>query len=201
MSKDVRDDFDGWCNQWEKALKDGIFDDAPKPPQPAPPGPDFFGQYSGATGGDVNDAEAKYWADVYKMSGGNMPDEQLNEMKLASWEKRIPASDTSDVRKDKAKTVADDPNPIYPDSYGRDGVSDKTGMTRVSAGWGADDRLSEIEDMKKELYDLECTMGDKEGFTEEKAKAAEGKINALKKKLDDLSNSLHGAWGSGHNYG
>ncbi len=82
--KSMDDQFADWTAQWEKAMEDGVFDDAPKPAQPRTQhSPDFFGQYPSPNAKGEIDAE--YWKQVYQMSNGQgdapdvaNPDEQDN---------------------------------------------------------------------------------------------------------------------------
>lgn len=63
------DDFTKWQGQWEKALADGTFDDAPHPPGATPEHEpsDFFGQNRPNVGSkDIKDVDADYWNQVYQ---------------------------------------------------------------------------------------------------------------------------------------
>lgn len=197
--KNLHTDLDKYTDQWEKALKDGLFDDAPH--LPAPKMPDFFGQWDGDEDVQINECDAKYWARVYELSKGNGPGcspDPLTETKLPSWEELVKPSETKGDKtllKKKATTVADDPNPQQGPSYGRDGVSEKTGQTRISAGWAAEERIQELHDLKVKLYELECKVA-----TMEDSNKSQDKIEAIKKQIDDLSNDLHGTWATSHMY-
>src|SRR5262252_1485628 len=74
----AQDQFNSWTEKWEKAQREGVFDDARKPAQPAPQHtPDYFGNYPTLDirkGLDAVDAE--YWRQVYQMSSsaGDAPD-------------------------------------------------------------------------------------------------------------------------------
>jgi len=196
--KNLHTDLDKYADQWDKALKDGVFDDAPH--LPAPKQPDFFGQWDGEEDVPINECDAKYWARVYELSKGNGPGcypDPLTEVKLPDYEEIVKPSETKgdkDLLKKKADMVADDPNPQYPQGYGQDGVAANTGRTRISAGWAAEERIQELSDLKLKLYELECKVA------EMKDSKGQDKIEAIKKQIDDLSNDLHGTWATSHMY-
>ncbi len=71
MKTHADDQFDNWVDQWEKAQKDGIFKDAPKPASPRNQHtPDFFGQYPSPNENGADQIDAEYWRQVYQMSAG-----------------------------------------------------------------------------------------------------------------------------------
>ncbi len=104
------------------------------------------------------------------------------------------------LKKKKAKMVGDDPNPQRPDAFGPDGISPKTGKTRISRGWAADESIQKLHNMKIDMYDLECQMSDRSGLNENKVKSIQSKIKSLKDKIEDLSNDMHGSFGTSHEY-
>lgn len=199
MSKDWKtqqDEFSDWAEMWEKAQKE-VFKDAPKPP--APSRLDYFGQSLEVEDIPLRECDAKYWNKVYKLSNhqGDTPDllsEETSEeiVKPSEWE--------GEPIKDKAKTLADNPNPVQHPTFKRDGFSEKTKTTRVSAGWAAEHRIKELHDMKVKLYELENKMSDAEGLNETKAKSIQTKIDALKKQIDTLSDEFKGNWANSHFY-
>jgi len=83
--KSMHDQFADWTAQWEKAMEDGTFNDAPQPAQPRTQhSPDFFGQYPSPQS-NSGEIDAEYWRQVYAMSNGQgdspdvaAPDEQDN---------------------------------------------------------------------------------------------------------------------------
>jgi hypothetical protein len=76
-----RDDFDSWCDKWDKAQEDGVFDDAPShfSPSKQTAQTSFFGAVDAdptPAGSDVDKVDARYWNQVYSMSDhqGMAPD-------------------------------------------------------------------------------------------------------------------------------
>jgi hypothetical protein len=85
--KSMDDQFADWTAQWEKAMEDGVFEDAPKPAQPRTQhSPDFFGQYpSQEFNKTSHESDVEYWKQVYNLSNHQgmapdvaAPDEQDN---------------------------------------------------------------------------------------------------------------------------
>jgi hypothetical protein len=173
--KNLHTDLDKYTDQWEKALKDGIFADAPKLPPATPP--DFFGQWDG---GDedvqINECDAKYWAQVYARSShsGEAPDILKEE----------PEATKSQVMQ-MSKAVGNSANPVYPPSDGKDQ------NPRVTPNWTDGKELRELADLKKQLEKLESEMNAEEGVGKS-GDSIQKKINNMREKLENLSNSLTG---------
>ncbi len=200
-------EFDKWTSQWEKALSDGTFADAPKPPScgGSVGANDFFGNHRPASDSNLKDSDAEYWRQVYSMSNnqGDAPD-ILSESKKEKKEKKskieepVKPSEKKDETKAKAKKMGQDPNPQRADTFGKDGV-DKKGTTKVSPGWAAmDEEFVKLDGLKRKLYDLECKMHDKEGMSESKVKSVSSKLAALHKQIDELSDEVTPKYGTDH---
>ena len=100
----------------------------------------------------------------------------------------------------KVKKLANLPNRVNSDTYGRDG-SAKSGKTRVSAGWTEDPNMRKLEDLKKKLYDLECKMSKPDGLDEVKAKKMEKQFTKLNNDIAELSDKFVGDYKTNHYYG
>lgn len=212
-------DLDKYKKKWEDALEQGIFKDAPKPPQPGEPhdSADFFGNYlSGEYDMDrpLNEVDVTYWANVSRMAGTHgskyvdpllMVEDAHNPLKLPTTPKvnRKPSSfeelrgPTTEIGEQKAKAedkvrmVANDPNTQTSPAYGPDTMDSETGTTRISAGWAAADKnIIGLEELKKSLYELECKMSDGEGLSDNKIKTLDSKMKDLKRQIDELSNAI-----------
>ncbi len=100
----------------------------------------------------------------------------------------------------KVKKLANLPNRVNSDTYGRDG-SAKSGKTKVAAGWTEDPNMRKLEDLKKKLYDLECKMSNPDGLDEVKAKKMEKQFTKLNNDIADLSDKFVGDYKTNHYYG
>jgi hypothetical protein len=109
-----------------------------------------------------------------------------------------PYSDDTDLVK-KVKKLANLPNKVNSDTYGRDG-SDRIGKTKVSSGWTEDPNMRKLEDLKRKLYDAECDMSKPNGLDELKAKKNQKKINKLKDQIANLSDEFVGDYKTNHYY-
>lgn len=165
--KDINSDLQHYADQWEKALKDGIFADAPKPKEAENPtgfgsGEDFFGLYPDTDeDAPLNECDTQYWNMVYRMSNhqGESPDI---------------------LKEDKTKGTATAPNPIQSDSVGIDQeTTDDFYDVR---------NLTELSELKSSLEKLESKLNSEEGLG--KKSGVQSKIDTLKKQINDLSDSL-----------
>jgi hypothetical protein len=177
MKRDHHSDLNDFYDQWEKALADGIFDDAPK--LPAPSGSfNYFGQLD-MSEEDVplNEVDTKYWDQVYKLSrhAGDAPDPIY-------FEERTP---TNKETKASADHLARSHNPIYPDTLGKDQNVVPT-PNWASAG----KEFFELEDLKKTLEQLEGKVTSDTVFGKN-ITSLQGKIDGIKKQIDELSDSLN----------
>lgn len=100
----------------------------------------------------------------------------------------------------KVKKLANLPNKVDSHTYGKDG-SDKSGKTKVAAGWTEDPNMRKLEDLKKKLYDLECKMSSPDGLDESKAKKMQKQFTKLNNDIADLSDKFVGDYKTNHYYG
>jgi hypothetical protein len=110
-----------------------------------------------------------------------------------------PYSNDTDLNS-KVKKLANLPNRVNSYTYGRDG-SDKSGKTKVAAGWTEDPNMRKLEDLKKKLYDLECKMSKPDGLDEIKAKKMQKQFTKLNNDIADLSDKFTGDYKTNHYYG
>lgn len=212
---DFHTDFEKYKAQWEKAVEDGVFEDAPKPPKPNQA--DFFGQYDINPDTPLNEVDVKYWSNVSKAAGRyvdplviaerfdeekstskkepNVPGGPRVNRNPSSFEELVAPSteqgEQSVKMADKVKVMGTNPNPQQSGNIGQDGFDGDAGTTRVSVGWAAaDNSILAVEELKRSLYELETKMSDAEGLSETKIKSLESKMKDLKKQIDDLSNAI-----------
>lgn len=162
-----KDDIDKYAKIWDAALEKGIFDDAPKPPQPKT---DFYGQFNIEEEVPLNEVDAKYWDQVSKMAGlGNQYHEELSKDEL----------------KKVAIAVSGAHNPIMPQSVGKDQE------LKVTQNWGVGGKeIEQLEELKVRLEKLEGKLNALN--TEESGKDTQSKIDSLKKQIDELSDAMAG---------
>ena len=179
----MQDDFNKWCDLWDKAQKDGIFDDAPKPPSPSPQTSDaasFFGLVNTHSTNTVRDCDAQYWNDVYELTKNNDPQPRYD-----NGEELLQEETTKSVLGKSADAIARSPNPIHPASVGTD-----QDLTPGSLGLTFSEKdIEELSELKLQLHELTSKMASFEGEGK-KAKQLESKLTALKKKIDEFSDEL-----------
>jgi len=174
-----KDQFDTWCDKWEKAMSNGTFDDAPKqrttPCQTADVS--YFGPANTHPTEDIKDADVQYWNTVYDMSrnAGDAPDVVLHENKIDSA-KQAAAT---------AKAMSQSPNPIRAASVGQDQAMEPgpLGVTFTP------EQIQELAEMKIKLHGLQDKIAalDGEGKGDKKV---ESTISSLRSKIDELSDAL-----------
>lgn len=213
MSQDwekSKSDFNDLVSLWDKALKDGIFEDSQK--NSASSG-DFFGNTNLADKG-INSDDTDYWNDVVSRSGEMFPDENMVLMEAAKKkekEKEKVAKGFGDMSGDKpfdheksrvktsleklsktptaskkAYDLANSPNHNYPDTAGPDSE------LKVSDGLAASKDLLKLEKLKLALYNLEVQMNSKSGLDEAKAKSLNKKFMKLVDEINSISNNFGG---------
>lgn len=158
----AKDDFDDWVGKWEKALEDGIFKDAPKPPSTSDHTADqsFFGFRNDNHTDSINSSDSDYWRAINAVADGGVDFQRLDES--------------------KEPTEMDGPNPVRKGTEGPD--SDLTDKA-VSATFNEDD-VNKLAEMKVKLHELRnkiAEMGDK---------TYEDQVKALLEKIEELSNKM-----------
>jgi len=172
--KDIRSDLEKYTDQWDKAIKDGIFDDALKSPKsPSPRHTSWFGHNTNASETEINDEEAEYWKQVMDEGGG----EELIQEETEPTKKEL---------KKMTSHMANAHNPVSQQSLGND--QDVV----VAKNWGVGGKeIEELAEMKVKLEQLESRLNAEEGMGKS-GKSISEKIKNLKKQIDELSNSLNG---------
>jgi hypothetical protein len=192
------DQFDKWCDQWEKALGTDEFKASSKPAE-ASTGfngtePDFFGNYRPQEKSSVNlkDSDSEYWKQVYKMSAhpGMAPDitddedmitEELNDEEKETFPYTKPDKKSSvEITDDLGKL----PQRVQANTRGKDQ------RLKVTPNWSCGDELVELHNLKIKLQKLEDKLSSDPMTNEKKSKTIIEKIKALKEKIDDVSDSL-----------
>jgi len=162
-----------WIDKWD-ACNQGT--DFPKAPEIKVPD-------------KISEDEDPYWKELYASMERQKNPDILNEDKATPNPVKVPDNYDRDLY----------PNPIVPDTYGKD-------QDQPKPQWIVNDQFKELDDMKRRLYDLEVKLNAKDGKwsetpintqpTEDSAIFQE--IQSLKKKLDAMSShyGLDGEWGS-----
>jgi hypothetical protein len=192
------DQFNNWCDQWDKAQKEGVFKDRPKPHVPSPQiggDEDFFGNsrppevfQEGKR--QVRDVDAKYWKKLYELSkqGDNAPD-ILSESAWQTEGGTLPEQAPKATKKgmaDRASKLGNTPNPVYPNTYGPDQKERK-----VTPNWTDGKELLELHNMKVNLHELESKFNAAWAVGQDgKMKSVKRQIDGLKQIIDELSNVL-----------
>lgn len=179
--EETQDNFEKWCGQWDKAMEDGAFDDAPKPPVTEPRA-DFFGQYNGPEATDeINNVDSQYWHDVYKSALGGDANDPTDPM---SGDGMV-NEDHKKVSGDAADAVAYSHNPIDPTTAGKDQEMDNDGNDQEVKD------IEELAEMKVRLEKLESRLN--ASYTEGKStNSVQKQIDGLRTQIDELSDTLNG---------
>ena len=179
--EETQDNFEKWCGQWDKALEDGTFEDAPKPPV-SEPRADFFGQYNGPEAGDeISDVDAQYWKDVYKTALSGDANDQTDPVIGGD----MMNEDHKKVSGDAADAVAYAHNPIDPTTAGKDQDVDSDGNDEEVKD------IEELSEMKVRLEKLESRLN--AAYTEGKSmRSVQKQIDGIRTQIDDLSDALNG---------
>lgn len=182
------DNFDTWVDQWDKAVKSGLFDEPNKQEPPKVNSQttqsNFFGQTNYNTESKPSEPDTKYWNDVYKLSKeyGNDPnalDDYLNGDLLQE--------ETQVDTKQFNKSMAYSPNPVRPSSVGKD--QDIRNPVSVGATYDVAD-LEGLNNLKLKLHDLLSKLNSMEGRSLPGSPKLESQINALQRQIDELSDGL-----------
>lgn len=168
--QDFRSDLEKYQDQWEQALKDGVFKDAPKPAVPSHP--DWFGHSQNVSDTEIDDVDAEYWKQMMDEGGEELLQEETEP--------------TKEELKKMTSRMANAHNPVFPQSLGND--QDVV----VAQNWGVGGKeIEELAEMKIKLEQLESRLNAEEGMGKS-GKSISEQIKNLKKQIDELSNSLSG---------
>lgn len=210
-----KDEFNKLCGLWDKALSDGIFNDAN---QSKPEPKDFFGNTHFDVSEKIDGDDAQYWDDVIARSGEIMPDENMMLMEAAKKEDKKKEKGLGDLGGDKpfdlyksrvktshqvsgkdasiikkVKKLANTPNFVSPNNVGPD-TRDKEGKTKVTDGLAASGSFEELEKLKLKLYDLEVKMNGANGLDEKKAQSLKKQFIKVREKIEEISDGFGGSY-------
>jgi hypothetical protein len=166
----ILDDLNSWAEKYDKAVKDGIFNNPEKEHTPSIQTADssFFGPYDAKPTDVVSDEDAAYWRDV---SG-------INPALLQEFERDV-------VKGDKASRIHNSPNPLRFNTLGTDqsGDNDSIGATYTDVD------IEKLGNLKAKLHELlvKVTAYDTEGKS---VAGLEKQVEELTQKIDDLSTRL-----------
>lgn len=200
-------ELEKWMDVWEKAQEKGIFPETPKQEiNPQVYQTDYFGNVckDGKDTVSLNECDAKYWSQVYKLSKGGIkaPDvtkinEQTSKIDGIGTEEPLASKSQGKLRDvparddlaTKGAELGNTANPVEPPSRGEDQ------RKHVTPEWGDGKGLRELVYMKHNLYNLEVKLNSNPKFgaygEEDTAiKKIQTQIDELKHKIDELSNSL-----------
>ena len=219
-----KSDFNDLVDLWDKALKDGIFEDA-KPAKSS--SEDFFGNVSNSDESQIGDSQSKDWDSIIARSGEMFPDENMVLMEAARKNAKKKETEgkplgnlagnkpfdydkarvKTTLEKEglnaksgpKAKDLANLPQQVKADTKGKDG-EDKSGKPRVTAGLAANPSLSALEKLKLKLYDIEVKMNTKDGLDDKKAKSMEKQFTKLLNQIEKISNEFSSSYSNSEYY-
>lgn len=159
-----KQDFDGWVEKWDAALKKGIFEPPPGPSSTSKNTADhsFFGLRQDNHTDSIDASDADYWNAINSVADGGV------DMRLDEEVKSIdpPANQN--------------PNPIRRETEGKDQDMEPRQLGKTFS----DEDITELGEMKAKLHDL----GSKAAEMGEKDYGAQ--IKAMIKKIDELSDKL-----------
>lgn len=187
MSQTERDlqDLDRWTANWEKALEDGVFDDAPDHFNPSPQTSDgsFFGMINTNNTAEVKDCDADYWNKVYRMStnAGDAPD-------VVDTLLQETTADETEVAK-VAQAIAKAANPIRQISVGKDQElsPQSLGLTFT------EEDIEVLTELKLQLHNAKALLASHDAENKS-TKTQESKVAALSAKMDELSDAMSQAF-------
>lgn len=172
-----KDEFLNYVDQWEKAQKEDIFKDMPKPPGTASQTSNlsFFGAIDSNPSESPNDNDLAYWSAIYQTSLDNLGSNSNNML----------------VEQDlqKLKHQEKSPNPIRSETEGKDQdlQPKQLGLTFT------EEDFNNLQEMKIKLHDLESKLAE---MNDEKSQTIQSQINSLKEKIDEISSSMNHAFSS-----
>lgn len=174
IMENIEDQFDKWTQQWDKALKDGIFPPA-KPADPVGKS-NFFGQTQVDDSKlDPEDKEVSYWNDIAHYS------ESESYELLTEAKKKVVDKDVAE----KAKKIANSSNPVDYRSLGKDAKN-------VPTEWGSGKNFTKLTELKKKLFDLEVKFLSIHaiGNNDKALDGVKDEMEQVSKTIDKLSDKM-----------
>jgi hypothetical protein len=213
-----KDSFEKFQDIWDKALEKGIFTTGEIVKERDA---DFFGINLEETPETLNENQVNGWKEMLTLNdknffGNNVINEDSKKSKKkVSKEtnkeegeniykdkmfKATPSSKKVDKDRENLKTkwanLANNPNPVYDDTYGSD-TSDDAGQTKVSDGLAASDDLEEIIGKLLKSYETQSEILDKKdmltaGVNFKKGKEVLGKVSKINKDIEKIHRNMQG---------
>jgi hypothetical protein len=165
---DYRGEFENWCDKWDKAQGEGIFEDMP----PVDPRDN---QVLGF-GASEDSSQDDYWKNVEREAKEDAPDVLQEDHAGTATSK----ADLAHQSKDIARAA----NPVYHHTAGKD-----QDLEPWTPNWIDGKELIELSKLKVDLYDLEVECGKKDGLGEG-TDAIQTKIKSMWANINKLSNDL-----------
>lgn len=185
---DDYDKFDTWCDQWEKAMKNGTFEAPPaaKSVNRQTANTNFFGVTNHNPSDKPSDPDGKYWNDLYSLSHEYASDSRVLDDYLSGDLQVMQEEVVVDVKK-YTHSLANTPNPIRPNSVGMD--QDIKNPISLGATYDVGD-LEGLETLKTKLHNLLVKLNSMEGRSQTGSTKLESQIQSLQKQIDELSDNL-----------
>jgi len=165
MMNEETENFMDYCDKWQKAQEEGIFDDVEPIERP--------NQIIGF-GGSSDENQDAYWKNI---------DREMQEEGLLQEDHAGTPTKTADLA-DQAKDIARAANPIYHHTIGAD-----QDLEPWTPNWTDGKELKDLTELKVTLYELESECNKKDGLGES-SDTVRKKIKEMWNKLNQLSNDL-----------
>lgn len=200
--------FDHFQDLWDKALKTDSFKEKAQDPQDSENEVDLWGAPL-TEPGLMNENQIDQWKEMlsacntFRHNGSPLNEEKDNGQNIYK-DKMFKATDSSKKKdkgreklKKKFKDLANNPNPVYNDTYGADTMDDDR-HTKVSDGLDASDDLDKIIDKLLDAYNVQSEILDNNhnmltaGMNMKKQKEVDRKLNKIEKIIEKLHRNMQG---------
>jgi hypothetical protein len=190
-------DLQGWADQYQKAVEEGIFDKPDLGPSVSKQNQktDFFNMNIDIDHTDNNqdndqdtetnalNEDAKCWSELFKLTNRwKRPSEGTIKQPSTKVIKENLSIDTKSYTKDMASSA----NPIRPSSLGKDNGDGNPAAFGTTYGVN---ELEKLEDLKVKLHNLIDKLN---GFdvSGQNGNKLENQIQSMKKQIDEISDGL-----------
>jgi hypothetical protein len=163
--KDFNDAFDDWVDKWDKAVQDGVFKDAPKPPSTCThtSKDSFFGPRQDDHTSDIKSSDSEYWRAIHSVADG-VEMQRLDEADMGV-----------------SPLAGESPNPVRRETEGKD---QELEPRPLGVTFDEED-VKSLESMKVKLHELERKVALMDG-----EKDYGSQVKAMIEKIDELSNKM-----------
>lgn len=165
--------FNNWVDQWDKALKDGIFKDVPKEDikisNSEPSRESFFGDLNINQNSGPSKEEVDYWNDVANYSEDVVLNESKGKIKKIAKNTSKSGNSANHVDADTAGSDTKYPN---------------------KKGFATNNSIDKLIELKDKLYKLENDSLTKEALGKD-YKKVEKEIEELHSIIDEISSELN----------